>query len=242
MNPVLRNTLFVSLLLHAVVYLWYAQTLGPMFQPQKSDSYTQEFSLVPAIEPPTPTHMQDDPLKANASDGQADSGSKTKTKKSQRQDGNADQSATLKNLLTAKESTSHAIKDSQSPAEKFALDQKMEALDDSALDNSLVESPLSTQEEEKARWKNDVLKRISEQINEAWSKPINSSRKHTGRLRLEIDADGYLKNAWVQLPSGDPNLDASAMQAVKSIWRFRIPNSKLLNRYYRNLSFNYRGG
>lgn len=255
MNPILRNTLFVSLLLHAVVYLWYAQTLAPIFQPPKSASYTQEFSLVPVIEPPTPTevitpdeapaskHMEDDPTKVNASDGKAETGTKTKTKKSKKSQGDMEKEASTKELLTSQHAeTSTAQQPLESPSEKFAASQKMESLDDNVLDDSLVESPLTSQEEEKARWRNEVLKRISEQVNFAWVKPPGSSPRHVGRLKIELGADGYLKSVWVHLPSGDPNLDASIMKAVKSIWRFQIPNSTLMNRYYRQLELNYQGG
>ncbi len=63
----------------------------------------------------------------------------------------------------------------------------------------MVESPLDKIEEEKARWRNMVLKRISEQIQFVWVKPDGTLPSQSGVIRMDIDAEGYLKGAWVRL-------------------------------------------
>lgn len=242
-------------MLHLLVYLWYSSTMEPIFTTPKQNDLSREFSLVPPMEPPTPTeeinqqeppaprHIEDDPNKANASDGDVDQGSKTKSQKSTQSFGTNRDTSSSRQLINSTQGMNSIERTvDTSNEDKLSKIQSMETLDDEALDDSVVESPLTSLEEEKARWRNEVLKRISEQINFAWVKPYSSSPRHTGRLKLEIGGDGYLKNAWVHIPSGDPNLDASILRAVKSIWRFQIPNSKLMNRYYRHLELNYQGG
>lgn len=121
-------------------------------------------------------------------------------------------------------------------------DESLNELDDSALDDTLVESPLNEDEEALRRWYNEVYKRLSAQVTQVWVKPEDSSSLFQGVIPLNVDLQGYLNRAWIHLPSGDPALDQSALLAVKSIIRYQLPESSDMARYYQNLEFRYSGG
>jgi hypothetical protein len=204
--------------------------------------------------PPSARHMEDDINKANTSDGLAESGGRQTPKpKGQKEQEINDSEALAKansaNVINSSLSSllQQAIDDAQEDSayesqDKNKVGQQLEELDEQALDDHLVASPLDKLEEEKARWRNMVLKRISEQITFVWVKPDGTHKSDSGVIKLDIDAQGYLKGAWVHLPSGDRTLDASILRAIRSVWRFQIPESDRLNRYYRHLEFHYRGG
>lgn len=255
MNPVLRTTILLSLLLHLLIYLIYTGYWADSVTVNSPAKQELTFTLVPEIEPPTPAkqlepekppapkHLEDNPELANTSDGKAEAGSQSPVRKNRQNEQQDKQQSQSKELISSTRSDHGSVSDDSEEAEQNMDEfRAMESLDDQALDESVVESPLSEQEEEKARWRNEVLKRISEQINFAWVKPFGSQPRHSGILKLELNEDGYLQNAWIHVPSGDPSLDASIIKAVKSVWRFQIPNSKLLNRYYRHLNLTYQGG
>jgi outer membrane biosynthesis protein TonB len=204
--------------------------------------------------PPAPRHMEDDINKANRSDGLAESGGKQtpKPKGQENQDINEREQMSQANSPEFVRSNLSSLL--QQAIDNVKLDttdhnedkkkagQQLNEQEDDALDDSLVKSPLEKLEEEKARWRNMVLKRISEQISFVWVKPDGSSQSNAGVIRLNIDSEGYLSSAWVHFSSGDGLLDASILRAIRSIWRFQIPESDRLNRHYRQLEFHYRGG
>ncbi|MFT7108855.1 MAG: hypothetical protein ACI843_000508 [Psychrobacter glaciei] len=204
--------------------------------------------------PPPSRHMEDDINKANLSDGLAELGGKQtpKPKGQENTEINDSQpmskanrpeliSNTLSSLLQ-QAVDNVKLETADNSEDNDTLGQQLDQPDDEAQDNNLVESPLDKLEEEKARWRNMVLKTISEQINFVWVKPENSSELSSGVIRLDLDAEGYLKAAWVDISSGDRALDASILRAIRSIWRFQIPESDRLNRHYGQLGFNFRGG
>lgn len=270
MNPVFRITILTSLLIHLVVYVVLMvnfETQLEQAEPPPAAAKTMEFVLSPPVpepvqetieqaqdEPPPPKHMEDDINQANHTNGLAEtSGKQTPKPKGQETtelDENEAHSPThhpemltssLSDLL--QQAIDNVVLDKPNDRDdKRQLGEQLEELDDSALDDSLVESPLNSLEEEKARWRNMVLKRISEQIRFVWVKPDGTRLSDSGVIRLDIDAQGYLKSAWVHLPSGDNRLDASVLRAIRSVWHFQIPKSDKLNRYYRHLEFRYRGG
>jgi outer membrane biosynthesis protein TonB len=235
--------------------------------PEQAPAQTMEFVLAPPIpepvatpepiepdKPPPPKHMEDDINKANTSDGIAETGGK-QTPKPKGQDTPELSEAEAESTADSPELLSSSLSDLLQQAinnvelekatdsdDKKQMGEQLEELDDSALDDSLVESPLNKLEEEKARWRNMVLKRISEQIKFVWVKPDGTRQSDSGIIRLDIDREGYLKGAWVHLPSGDGMLDASVLRAIRSVWHFQIPKSDRLNRYYRHLEFHYSGG
>lgn len=264
------TSLLIHLVVYVVLMVNFETTTEPPIQPQ-TDTQTMEFVLAPPTPeltpeptpkpeeqdsdlPPPSKHMEDDINKANNSDGLAETGGK-QTPKPKGQDVpelNEDHSQSNENspeILTSslsdllQQAINNVELDTPNNSEnKSKLGEQLEELDDSALDDSLVESPLDSLEEEKARWRNMVLKRISEQIRFVWVKPDFTSLADSGVIRLDIDAEGYLKSAWIHLPSGDNRLDASVLRAIRSVWHFQIPKSDKLNRYYRHLEFHYRGG
>jgi outer membrane biosynthesis protein TonB len=254
MNPALRFTIITSLLLHALLYWGFNADLSVLFQPpEPQQEYSLEFELTPQPQPkveapkadlpPPPKHLQDDINKANTSDGLAESGSKQAVKKSPKkvaqqpkklvesQSYNPD---LLSNYLKQKKQ----IEEAKSQDDGLA---NMQEMDDSALDDSLIKSPKEQLEEEKARWFNDVLRRITEQIGFVWVKPQGIPENTWGVIRMDINPKGYLIEAWVHLPSGNFRLDQSALRAIRGVQRFEIPHADKLNRYYRHLEFRYHG-
>ncbi len=209
-----------------------------------------------ADKPPPPKHLEDDITKANTSDGEADTdgGQKHKQKAHrQGQENNDDtngqhalspQSMQQNKLKALQKIFGKEIKDMATQDNKAThlAELNEEALDDDSLDDSNIEDPRDKQQEAKARWYNDVLKRISEQVHYVWVKPDGVSRNTWGIIKLDIDPQGYLLSAWVHLPSGNQALDHSALNAIRSVIRYQIPNSPKLSRYYRHLSFNFHGG
>jgi len=255
MNSALRFTIITSLLLHALLYWGFNADLSALFQaPEPADEYSLEFELTPPpkpevkapapLLPPPPKHMQDNITKANTSDGLAESGSKQAAKKSPKPTPNKPQEIKEKQNYNP-DLLSNFLKQQQQIKEAKSKDnglQNMQELDDSALDDSLLsKSPEEQLKEEKARWFNDVLRRISEQINYTWVKPRDINPNTWGVIRLDINPKGYLIDAWVHLPSGNYRLDQSALKAIRSVPRFELPHAKKLNRYYRHLEFRYHG-
>lgn len=261
MSTVLRTTLLSSLLLHALLYWLFMADFAALFNhPTEPDEYTLEFQLSPTLQkpiekkevlkqddlPPPPKHLENDINKANLSDGIAETGTKQKQAKQPKAQASSPEDIPKPdqpfnpNLLSSFLAQQKIAK--QQSAQAKAMETKtMSSLDDSALDDSLVESPKSEAEEEKARWFNEVLKRISEQVNYVWVKPQGIGKHVWGEITMELDRNGYLVKAWVRLPSGNVQLDRSALRAIQSVGRFEIPHSDKLNRYYRNLKFRYTG-
>ena len=238
MNPALRFTIITSLLLHALLYWGFNADLSALFQPpEPKEEYSLEFDLAPqpkpavkkpsANQPPPPRHLEDDINKSNTSDGIAETGSKTPNQKVQKkaeitpepqQATKSDNPNLLSSFLRQKAS---------SPNEQ----------DDQVTQKGAQEKL----DEEKARWYNEVLKRISAQVHFQWVKPQGIPHNTWGVIYLKINERGYLKDAWVHLPSGNFRLDQSALRAIRGVQRFEIPHADKLNRYYRHLEFRYHG-
>lgn len=269
MKSALRLTILLSLLLHLLVFTpWFLKDslLAPKTQPENQ---TVEFTLQPPVTPPKvqpnpepqpdipppPQHLEDDITQSNTSNGLAESpsgnpippseGIRDAQDNKQVQEQTAETSPTptssrvnpnsplLSDYLKAKEVAKQNM-------QKKGV--KLKELDESDLANNTEESPLNKDEEEKARWFNEVLKRIGEQVDHVWVKPKGLTNNTWGVIRLNIDEYGYLIDAWVHLPSGNPLLDRSAMRAVRQVYRYDIPQAQKLSRYYRHLEFRYKGG
>jgi hypothetical protein len=269
MKSAFRFTVFISLLLHLLVFLPWLLTEQPAV-PKKKDERPLEFTLAPTPQPPKPAepepvapepdippprHLEDDITKANTSDGLAEQAGGSKQPPTNGQ-ANAQQ-PTQANETTSPTSPSptsskvnpnspllsdflKAQEIAKQQMEKKGLD--LQELNEADLADNSVASPLDKEEEEKARWYNEVLKRISQQVNFVWVKPTGLSPDTWGIIRLDIDEYGYLSDAWVHLPSGNLQLDRSAMRAVRQVYRYDIPQSQKLSRHYRHLEFRYRGG
>lgn len=231
MTPVLRATILFSLLLHLLLYIWYASSVNPIFAPQKQTELTRQFSLAPPIptesinqsEPPTPKHMEDDPTKANTSNGDTEDGDKY-----------------LQNLEQG-EGATHKY-DKTSISTTAMLSQALNSLEIEKHTQHNDSTKFSETNEEVARWRNEVLKAIEDHIDYLWVKPENSSPYNQGVIGITIDGRGYLERAWIIRVSGDRFLDESALRAIRNIWRFPIPEADLYRGYYRNLTYRYSGG
>ena len=267
MKSALRFTILFSLILHLLVCTpWFLKD-SPSVPATKQDDKTWEFILQPPVTspkappeskpdiPPPPRHLEDDITQSNTSDGLAQSpsgnpippseGIRDAQDNKQVQEQTAETSPTptssrvnpnsplLSDYLKAKEVAKQNI-------QKKGV--KLKELDESDLANNTVESQLNKDEEEKARWFNEVLKRIGEQVDHVWVKPKGLTNNTWGVIRLNIDEYGYLIDAWVHLPSGNPLLDRSAMRAVRQVYRYDIPQAQKLSRHYRHLEFRYKGG
>ncbi|WP_396587471.1 TonB C-terminal domain-containing protein [Bermanella sp. R86510] len=264
MSSILTKTVFVSLLIHALLYWLFMADLQSLFNTPKPQTKTLEFELnqpqpakvekqpQPDI-PPPPRHIEDDINKANTTDGQVSEASQQRASrqgaseapKNKEEQPDTRQTSKLNDLEKLLQNAEAAK--TQSDIEPLneqnlpTLGKNMDSLSDDMLDDSMVENPLDKQAEERARWYNEVLKRITEQVTYAWVKPDSATPNDWGVVKLNINSEGYLQSAWVHLPSGNKALDNSVLRAVRSVIRYDIPHSKNLNRYYRHLEFHYSG-
>lgn len=257
MNRVFLVTIAVSFTLHILLYWLFMADLASFFaQPEQVQTQPQiQVALLPEVQqepeqPPPPKHLQDDLNKANTQDGTLEKAKKntsaSKTASSKVETSTDNSLPSIEEVIAAakqgkKLSSDNKVND-ESVLEKIdSASDSLQSLSDEALAQNRVDSPLSSQEEEKARWYNAVLKRITEQVNYVWVKPDNIDPNAWGIIRLDIDAQGYLRSAWVHLPSGDTQLDQSALRAIRSVIRYQIPHKPSLSRYYRHLEFRYSG-
>ncbi len=97
-------------------------------------------------------------------------------------------------------------------------------------------------EERRIRMANEYLARMKRQIMARWEQPEGADERHRGEIRFSVDTQGYLQASRVHLPSGHSALDESALRAVRSVQRYRVPDSpSIVRRYYQNLRFTYSG-
>lgn len=251
-------TVSISLLLHLLVLLDVFFSQQPLIQPNQQPTKTIEVVMSqPQQEedqPPPPEHNEDDPTKANNQSGLAKQKKAKKPKAT-----TANETKVRKKQSPAPQKTESIVPEPKQPSQmaklKAIFGEDLEVsesngneeitsneLDEAALDDTLVESPLNEDEEALRRWYNEVYKRLSAQVAQVWIKPDGSSEMYRGVIRLNIDLQGYLNSAWIHLPSGDRALDQSALMAVKSIIRYQLPESPNMARYYQNLEFRYSGG
>lgn len=271
MKPAFRFTILLSLLLHLMVFTPWLLTKQQPAPIKDNTSNTVELTLAPAIKPPEPTkqtkppeppdtpppprHLEDDITQSNTSDGLAETkGGSTQAPTQGRRDAQEETQTNDQVSETAPTPPSQRVNPNSPRLSDFLKAQKiaqknmqkkgldLQELTENNPANNSVESPLDQAEEEKARWYNEVLRRISKQVNFVWVKPAGLNSSTWGIIRLNIDEYGYLTDAWVHLPSGNAKLDRSAMRAVRQVYRYDIPKSQKLSRHYRHLEFRYRGG
>ncbi len=268
MNRTIKFTIAFSLVIH-LAFLWPWPSHAPQ-QPASinpAKDQTVEITLTqakpniimppiaepePEDKPPPPRHTEDDIEKANSSDGVAEkAGGKPSQKKQKGETETKTSKASREKQLIASQKEAkkaEALKSIFGQDTKVAggakesNEAKLNEVSDDELDNSLVKSPLTKAQEEKARWYNEVLKRIGEQVSYIWIKPEGASAHTRGVIQLKLDPQGYLLSSWVHLPSGNPDLDDSALRAIRGVIRYQIPSSPSLYRYYKNLKFEYSGG
>lgn len=258
MNRALITTIAVSFAIHVLLYWLFMADLSAFFNTsaQTKQDRQIEIALHPRMvqerdQPPPPRHLEDDISKANNQDGTLKKAQKAASSPAsptivQKEQTTKSTTRTIEDVIAAAK-RGQKIESLNSSPEKSISEQMdlqsqgLESLSDQDLAENRVDSPLSSNEEEKARWYNAVLKRVTEQVNYVWVKPDNIDPSAWGIIRLDIDAQGYLRSAWVHLPSGDPHLDQSALRAIRSVLRYQIPQNPSLSRYYRHLEFRYSG-
>ncbi|MFE8069574.1 hypothetical protein QQM79_00800 [Marinobacteraceae bacterium S3BR75-40.1] len=118
----------------------------------------------------------------------------------------------------------------------------LQALDDESLKEVQVGEPFSEIEARRIRMVNKYLEAMRKQVMARWHRPDSATPAQSGEIHLRLDDQGYLEEAWVYLPSGNALLDVSALDAVRAVPRFKVPESRAIAaRYYRNLIFSYSG-
>ncbi|PID44729.1 MAG: hypothetical protein CSB48_00985 [Proteobacteria bacterium] len=116
----------------------------------------------------------------------------------------------------------------------------MELLDDGEMQSTRVEEPFSSIEAKTIRMVNRYLARMQQQIQQFYKKPNKPLGNLRGIIRFYLDADGYLKDAFVFIGSGDAELDSAALDAVRRVPRYEVPANKVIAaRYYSSLKFYY---
>lgn len=129
-----------------------------------------------------------------------------------------------------------------SPGPGLGSDSGMQALDEGEMDAIRGESMVSEIEERRIRMANEYLARMKRQIMARWEQPEGADERHRGEIRFSVDVRGYLQTSRVHLPSGYSALDESVLRAVRSVQRYRVPDSpSIVRRYYQNLRFTYSG-
>ncbi len=202
----------------------------------------------PEDKPPPNKHLEDDITKANTSDGSSDTagGKRSRASKqgqAEQQDSQQANTAPPSAAKTADKSLKALQNISAQEVEVMNNQDEhtknlLSEVDEDILDENNVEKPLTKIEEERARWYNEVLKRVTEQVNYILVKPEGVSKNTWGMIDIELDRQGYLLRAWVHLPSGNRALDDSVLSAIRGVIRYQTSNS---NRYYRHLRYPFRG-
>lgn len=118
----------------------------------------------------------------------------------------------------------------------------LKLLDDQQLRDTAIADSVDTAEARQIRMVNRFLERMAAQVRERMRLPANAQPGERGIILFELDSQGYLLGARVIRPSGNYLLDLSALEAIRSVPRYDVPDSNLIaNRYYRNLRFTYAG-
>jgi colicin import membrane protein len=116
----------------------------------------------------------------------------------------------------------------------------IDLLDDSGLSTTRIEEPFSEIEARRIRLMNVYLEKMQKQVGQFWRRPAKEMPLAKGVIKFELDPDGYLTNAYIYRGSGNIDLDVSALDAVRSVARYAVPESRVVAaRYYRYLSFHY---
>ncbi|WP_148863227.1 cell envelope integrity protein TolA [Marinobacter fonticola] len=120
--------------------------------------------------------------------------------------------------------------------------QGMKDLSDRELAGANAGSPASELEKRRIQMVNQFLARMQSQVDRRFRKPLNARSYQEGEIAFELDPSGYLLSARIIESSGNVLLDASALEAIRSVPRFSVPDSPIVAaRYYRNLTFRYTG-
>lgn len=118
----------------------------------------------------------------------------------------------------------------------------LDQLSDEKLSGINAGSTESDLEQRRIEMKNRFLRRMLAQVNQRFRRPLSAQPYQEGVIVFTIDLDGYLLSANIRRSSGNVLLDASALQAIRAVPRFEVPDSPMIvARYYRNMTFKYNG-
>lgn len=127
-------------------------------------------------------------------------------------------------------------------AEKPEKPRGMEDLSEQEMAGANAGSPMSELEKRRIQMVNQFLARMQVQVDQRFRKPLNARPYQEGEIAFELDPSGYLLSARIVESSGNVQLDASALEAIRSVPRFAVPDSPFVAaRFYRNLTFRYTG-
>lgn len=167
---------------------------------------------------------------------QAEDDSKTRLAEEEQKE--AAEPAAKPELTTESARQSIAEKQTETPKKPAG----MEDLSDEALAGANAGSPVSELENRRIQMVNRFLARMQAQVDQRFRKPLNARSYQEGEIAFELDPSGYLLSARIIESSGNTLLDASALEAIRSVPRFDVPESALVTaRYYRHLTFRYTG-
>lgn len=172
---------------------------------------------------PTQTHVNAEDNKTRIAEGQPD-----KTEK-----------AAARPQVTSKQATA-SVPEKQE--KKPQAPQGMKSLSDQELAGARAGSQVSEIERRRIQMVNHFLARMQVQVDERFRKPLDARAFEEGVISFELDPSGYLLSARIVQSSGNTRLDASALQAIRAVPRFEVPDSPIVAaRYYRHLTFRYTG-
>ncbi len=121
--------------------------------------------------------------------------------------------------------------------EKFG---NLDMLDDGEMRETKIEEPFSKIESQTIQMVNAHLARMQKQVERFYQKPVKEMHRLRGIIRFHLDPLGYLQEAYIFLGSGDIELDVAALDAVRSVPRYAVPDNRILaERYYSVLNFYY---
>lgn len=164
--------------------------------------------------------------------------------------------ATPSTTSTAEKPLTTSIKASSQqsdPAKMTAPDKKaltgddvpqgMKVVSDKELAGTKIGEPFSEIEARRIRMVNRYLERMQKQVRAHFRPPVQMNVYREGVVIFELGPSGYLQLSRLAHSSGNSLLDASALEAVRSVPRFDVPESRAVAaRYYRNLTFHFSAG
>lgn len=116
----------------------------------------------------------------------------------------------------------------------------LELLSDGELSDTMVEHPFSETEASEIQLVNRYLQRMNKQVLAFWINPYKGNKMHRGIIKVELNTNGYLEQAFIYRSSGNRLLDISVLDAIRAVPRYEVPENEIITqRYYTNLSFHY---
>tara|TARA_R100000306_G_scaffold62579_1_gene74294 strand:+ start:86269 stop:87309 length:1041 start_codon:yes stop_codon:yes gene_type:complete len=162
-------------------------------------------------------------------------------------------------LPELQEAMAEQLQDSSEPIDDATVIEQMSAAFNGRLvpldDQTLADASLVSNAEGSSRnariadegfMVNLYLRRMTEQVYASWKDWYEWEQKHsrrraiTGTISFQVSVTGRLESARVSRSSGDSDFDQSALQALKNVDRFAVPEDPAVTaRYYRRLRFHF---